>query len=168
MLTSKYKAGAIIIIGIACSACSKNIDSKGDVHVNNWGQIGDGVRTQINTSKALYSIDEPIIILLRMRNEHSKTLVYDDQQVGVNDPFLIKKQNGEVVEYIKEGVMTIGRSKPIRPGEIKVLLKQYNIRDYYDLAEAGTYSIQFRGRKRGFPPDVDIPSSNVITILIAK
>lgn len=129
-----------------------------------WGPSSQGIRTRLSADKRRYGAGEPILLRLEMKNEHSRSQVYGDQQVAVNDPFVATGPGGEQEEYLKGTVMTVGRSKPIHPGGVIVLLEGYNLGENYDVGRPGRYTVQFRGRRGGFPPEVDIPASNRIAV----
>lgn len=126
-----------------------------------WGIEQYGYKTQLIPANTEYSVGQPMIFHLVMKNVGNDIKWYDNQAIG-HDTLSIQDENRNEV-YCKQGpFQTLGADRPIDAGEIVSLFENRNISDEYVIVKPGKYTIQFRGGNYGMSRDSDFPPSNII------
>jgi len=128
---------------------------------NNWGEEGNGYKTQLILAGNEYAIGQPMTFHLVMKNIGTDIKWYDNQAISHN-ALIIKDTNGKEAYYKKGSFQTAGGERPIDTGEIIPLFENRNITNEYVIAKPGKYTIQFRGGNYGMSSDSTFPPSNTI------
>lgn len=123
----------------------------------------NGLKTRLVPLEQQYSLGQPMKFRLEMTNVGASTIMYDSQQVGVNNAMIIKDQNGKISPYIAGSFQTGGGPKPIQPKEIVILFYQFDITSQYYIGKPGRYTVQFRGQDTAFGEE-SLPPSNIVEI----
>lgn len=139
-----------------------------------WGPTIKDLKTRLIPLQQQFAIGQPMKFRLEMKNDGNSQIMYDSQQVDVNNAMNIKHYSGKIAPYIAGSSQTAGGSQLINPGEIVTLFDQFDITSQYHISEEGEYFFQFRGSK-GFSKleidnetlweeTADIPPSNILEI----
>lgn len=158
-----------IIVGIISVLVITNINQEKpktlptSTTTNEWGPIYNGIKTRLIPLQQEYILEQPIKFRLEMTNVGSQSVLYDDQQVDVNNPLIVKGPDGKETPYIAGSVQTLGGPKPINPAEVVILFDGLDVASQYYIGKAGQYTVQFRGGDRAFG-EIDFPKSNVVEI----
>ena len=151
------RAGTGILIGAmvatALAGCQKLVVEKttiDDVKATGaWGEVGDGLRTQLGEIPNSYARGYLKMLYLTMENTGNKAREYDDQQVACNDSLDVRREDGTPVEFRGQIVSTTGEIKKIDPGCIAPLFYGFILEEQYDISQPGVYTVQFRGQEGG-------------------
>jgi len=128
-----------------------------------WGPTQNGLKTRLVPLQQKYFIGQPMLFRLEMTNVGNTTIMYDSQQVAVNNSLKITGPDEVTCPYIGGSCQTLGYHKPIKPGETVILFDKFDITSQYFIDKPGKYKVQFRGQSRAFG-EVPIPESNVLEI----
>ncbi|MBI4577233.1 MAG: hypothetical protein HY722_13325 [Planctomycetes bacterium] len=127
-----------------------------------WGTARGGLRTRLSLQDEGWAPGRPLRVRLELENVGTRTTTYDDQQVGVNDPFAVTGPDGRTVPWVGGSVQTLGHPKSIAPGERVILRDGLDLAAGYLMNAAGPYVVCFRGGD-GFG-ETAIPPSNEVRL----
>ena len=128
-----------------------------------WGPMQNQLRTRLVPLQQKYIVGQPMKFRLEMTNTGNSTIMYDSQQVDVNNAMIVTEPEGKTSPYIAGSFQTAGGPKPIEPEEIVILFDQFDITSQYFIDKPGRYTVQFRGQDKAFG-EVPIPESNILKI----
>jgi hypothetical protein len=122
------------------------------------------IKTIITTNKEVYSIDEPIILSLEVKNTDKKPYTFlpwgTPLEKRLTKNCIQITHNGTPIPYI--GIL-VKRIPPTEKDYVTLTINEsltgeINLQNDYKLTEKGTYKIQFKETYKG------LPASNTVTI----
>jgi len=116
----------------------------------------NAVTVELTTNKMRFESGEPVLVTLKLSNGGSRKLEYRDQQVDVNDPFIVRNSEGKRVPYRLGSVKTGGASKELLPEQSIHLIDSLDISTLYEMSLPGKYTIQHSGKGFGYRVDSDL------------
>lgn len=128
-----------------------------------WGPTQNWLKIKLVPLQQKYVVGQPMKFRLEMINIGNSTIMYDSQQVDVNNAMIIMGPDGKISPYIAGSFQTGGGPKPIKPEEIVILFDQFDVTSQYFMDKPGRYTIQFRGQDKAFG-EVPIPESNILEV----
>ena len=105
-----------------------------------------GIKTRLTPVSKEFVLGQPMLFRLELINGGEAELLYDDQQVDVNDSMIITDENENRIPYIAGPVQTGGYLRPIKPGESVILFDEFDMNKQYDIKKPGMFKVQFSGR----------------------
>jgi hypothetical protein len=178
-IESKLIVAAALLFAGSCSAESPSTNSatqsRADMNaLPSWGKEVDGLRSRIWTDENRFNTDEPIHIHYAIQNvsKHAKTVWHNgfaaNNRIEVTSPdgapAKLIDGTGSPIETASR-LQTLEKSAPflLQPGQIDDAYVVYNLRDFFEVHNPGTYTVVYVHQEPGNGESIQ---SNALRLVI--